>query len=58
MATQSMLKSVNIKSPRKTKKLLVALERSKSSPSKEVVMSKEVRTLSREQIIEIFGKKE
>lgn len=56
MSTQSILKSVNIKSPHKTRQLVSALEKSKSSSHKEVVMSREVRTLTCEQIAQIFGK--
>jgi len=57
MATSSILRNVNIKGKKQCENFIRALESSAAAPKKDVVYSKPVGRLNKEQISQIFGKK-
>lgn len=57
VATKSFLKSVNLHGKKQCEGFIKALESSQSAPRKNVVYSKTVSDMSREQIQKIFGDK-
>lgn len=58
MATRSILKNVDIRDKKLAKEFINALENSKNKRTKEVVISKTVKTIDASQIKEIFGNAE
>lgn len=58
MATSSIFKDVKIKDRRHLHALVRALECSKGTKSKDVVLSKRCSDMTKEQMQEIFGRKE
>lgn len=57
MATKSILKNVDIKSPKLGKSLVVALESASGKKAKDVTLSRTYSEVRGEMLKEIFGKK-
>lgn len=55
MATKSILKDINIRDRHSTRKLIDALEGSKSKKVKEIKMTKTVKDVPKDKIKAIFG---
>ena len=56
MATKSLFKTVEISDDESARRLIMALEHSKKREGKEVVMSRPVSTISKEEIKAFFSK--
>ena len=58
MATKSFLKDISLRGQQQSKEFIRALEKSKATKEKEVIFSRPVSDMSREEARAIFGTKE
>ena len=58
MATKSIIKNVDIKTPKLRKNFVEALENAENKKSKQVIISRTISTVTGDKIKELFGDKE